>query len=58
METLSFTTRAGLAYKIRVTEDIGHALVGEVLEAKRKHFIGKYLAFPKHDMASVKRVAA
>ncbi|TCR85520.1 hypothetical protein [Rhizobium sp. BK376] len=56
-EIISFETRAGLRYTINVKEDIGHALVGEVITAKRKHFVGKTLAFAKNDMLNKERLA-
>ncbi len=51
--TKTFETRAGLKFTIEVQEDIGHALIGLVVKG-RKAFLGRVMAFPKHDMGEVR----
>lgn len=49
MQTITFTTRAGLKFTIEVLADIGHAIEGRVIKG-RKNFMGRTMVFPKHDM--------
>jgi hypothetical protein len=49
MQTLTFTTRAGLKFTIEALADIGHAIEGKVIKG-RKNFVGRVMVFPKNDM--------
>ncbi|MFY7925581.1 MAG: hypothetical protein ACOVN5_07210 [Aquidulcibacter sp.] len=49
----TFTTRAGLNYKIEFIREDDHNITGRVING-RKSFVGKVLAFAKNNMLDLK----